>query len=143
MAAPLNNQFWKARATCGRDKLFSSPDTLWDAACEYFQWCHDNPLYEDKVAFFQGVPTHEPVEKLRAMTIAVLSTPLAAAKNGAHTPSTRDNGRFSITMSSDIQEGIVSTKSVLVRRLSDIIKCECVENTRQFPGVQFVAERFE
>ena len=37
------NQFWKLRSKHGRDKLFASPDLLWDAACEYFQWCADNP----------------------------------------------------------------------------------------------------
>lgn len=72
MGAPVGNQFWKARATCGREKLFSSAKVLWEAACEYFQWCEDNPLYEDKVSFYQGVPSHDPVEKMRAMTISGL-----------------------------------------------------------------------
>ena len=31
------------RSKHGRDKLFSTPELLWDAACEYFQWCDDNP----------------------------------------------------------------------------------------------------
>ncbi len=72
MAAPLGNQFWKARASCGREMLFDSPESLWAAACEYFQWVEENPLYEDKVSFYQGVPSHDPVEKMRAMTIAGL-----------------------------------------------------------------------
>jgi hypothetical protein len=42
MAAPKNNQFWKARGKHGRDKIFSSPGILWEAVCEYFQWCDDN-----------------------------------------------------------------------------------------------------
>ena len=44
MAAPKGNQFWKLRSKHGRDKLFESPELLWDAACEYFQWCDDNPI---------------------------------------------------------------------------------------------------
>lgn len=44
MAAPLGNQFWKLRSQHGREKLFQSPELLWEAACEYFQWCDDNPL---------------------------------------------------------------------------------------------------
>jgi len=44
MAAPKNNQFWKLRSKHGRDKLFETPDLLWQAACEYFQWCVDNPI---------------------------------------------------------------------------------------------------
>lgn len=43
MGAPKGNQFWKLRSKHGRDKLFDSPELLWDAACEYFQWCEDNP----------------------------------------------------------------------------------------------------
>lgn len=44
MAAPIGNQFWKLRSKHGRDILFSDPKILWEAACEYFQWCEDNPF---------------------------------------------------------------------------------------------------
>ena len=44
--APLGNRFWEMRSKHGRDKLFSSADLLWEAACEYFQWCEDNPWYK-------------------------------------------------------------------------------------------------
>jgi len=44
MAAPKNNQFWKLRSKHGRDKLFKTPELLWEAACEYFQWCDENPF---------------------------------------------------------------------------------------------------
>ena len=37
MAAPANNQFWKLRSKHGRDKIFETPDLLWEAACEYFE----------------------------------------------------------------------------------------------------------
>jgi hypothetical protein len=46
MAAPKQNQFWKLRSKHGRDKLFATPDLLWDAACEYFEWCETHPLIE-------------------------------------------------------------------------------------------------
>ena len=46
MGAPKNNQFWRQRTKHGRGKLFESPEMLWDACCEYFQWCDDNPLIE-------------------------------------------------------------------------------------------------
>jgi hypothetical protein len=54
MAAPINNKFWKARSRHGRDKIFKTPDCLWDGACEYFQMCDDNPDYEVKIFQFQG-----------------------------------------------------------------------------------------
>lgn len=69
MAAPKGNQFWKARSSHGRAPIFASPDELWEAASEYFEWVEKNPLWEDKVTSFQGVNTHEPVAKMRAMTI--------------------------------------------------------------------------
>ena len=72
MAAPLGNQFWKARTKHGRKRLFESADTLWDACCEYFQWVEDNPLYESETVKFQGQATLIEVPKMRAMTIAGL-----------------------------------------------------------------------
>lgn len=44
MPAPIGNQFWKQRSKHGRDKIFSNPDELWDASCEYFEWVDSNPL---------------------------------------------------------------------------------------------------
>ncbi len=38
MAAQEGNQFWKLRAKHGRDKLFETPELLWEAACEYFEY---------------------------------------------------------------------------------------------------------
>lgn len=46
MAAPIGNQFWKLRSKHGRDKLFATPELMWEAACEYFEWIDENPLYE-------------------------------------------------------------------------------------------------
>lgn len=69
MAAPKGNQFWKLRSSHGRNPIFPDPETLWNAACEYFEWADSNPLMEDKTFSFQGDVTHEPVAKMRAMTI--------------------------------------------------------------------------
>lgn len=67
--APKGNQFWKARSKHGRDKIFKTPDILWEAACEYFQWVDDNPLYEHKTQLSQGEWVETAVPKMRAMTI--------------------------------------------------------------------------
>ena len=72
MAAPKGNQFWKLRSKHGRDKLFATPALLWEAACSYFQWCEDNPLYEVKGFAFQGTVTKENFPKMRAMTLSGL-----------------------------------------------------------------------
>lgn len=72
MSAPKGNKFWELRSSHGRDPIFKTPEDLWDAACQYFEWVEANPLWEDKVTSFQGVNTHEPVAKMRAMTISGL-----------------------------------------------------------------------
>lgn len=56
MGAPRGNQFWKLRSTHGREKLFSSPEVLWDAACEYFEWCDKHPLQEQDWVGKDGRP---------------------------------------------------------------------------------------
>jgi hypothetical protein len=43
MAAPQGNEFWKQRSKHGRDKIFSSPEQLWSAACEYFEHVDNCP----------------------------------------------------------------------------------------------------
>lgn len=72
MSAPKGNEFWKARSSHGRHPIFKTPDELWDACSQYFEWVEANPLWEDKVTSFQGVNTHEPIAKMRAMTITGL-----------------------------------------------------------------------
>ena len=68
MSAPLNNKFWQFRNKHGRGFEYT-PENLWDEAIKYFEWIEANPLKEDSVNFYQGQPTHEPIEKMRAMTI--------------------------------------------------------------------------
>jgi len=43
MGAPKGNTFYLKRSKHGREKLFSTPELLLQAAVEYFQWCDDNP----------------------------------------------------------------------------------------------------
>lgn len=69
MAAPKGNRFWELRSSHGRKPIFAEADDLWAAACEYFEWVEANPLWEDKLVTFQGSATHEPVAKMRAMTL--------------------------------------------------------------------------
>ena len=39
------NQLWKTRSKHGRDKIFATPEIMWEAACEYFKWSDESPLY--------------------------------------------------------------------------------------------------
>jgi hypothetical protein len=72
VAAPKGNRFWEMRSSHGRKPIFASADDLRGACLEYLEWVEENPLWEDKVTSFQGVNTHEPVAKMRAMTIGGL-----------------------------------------------------------------------
>lgn len=66
MGAPPGNQFWKLRSKHGRDKIFSSPEQLWESACEYFEWCDDNPL--ETIEYYGKDATKCKVPKMRAYT---------------------------------------------------------------------------
>ena len=68
----LGNKFWTLRSKHGRDKLFATPELLWKAACEYFEWCDENPLKEEKVFQYQGEIIRADVSKMRAMTMVGL-----------------------------------------------------------------------
>jgi hypothetical protein len=48
MGAPKENQFWKLRSKHGRDRLFDSPELLWEAATEYFEWCDEHPYLKQE-----------------------------------------------------------------------------------------------
>jgi hypothetical protein len=72
MPAPKGNRFWEARSSHGRKPIFSSPEQLWQACVEYFEWVEENPLFESRPFAYQGVVIQEPVPKMRAMTIAGL-----------------------------------------------------------------------
>ena len=67
MAATKGNQFWKARAKHGRDKIFKTAELMLEAAFDYFTWVEDNPL--KKAIVYQGTVSPNSEELMRAMTI--------------------------------------------------------------------------
>jgi hypothetical protein len=54
MAAPIGNQFWRLRSKHGRDRIFQTPDDLWNAAVEYFEAVEDS-FEEVEVPHVKGV----------------------------------------------------------------------------------------
>lgn len=70
MPAPKGNQFWKMRSKHGRDRIIKCPKVLWESACEYFEWCTVNPLYEARLMKnSDGEPECYQVPKVRAFTL--------------------------------------------------------------------------
>lgn len=45
MSAAKGNKYWEFRSKDGKPKKYT-PSELWNKACEYFEWCTDNPLKE-------------------------------------------------------------------------------------------------
>ena len=71
MAAPIGNQFWKLRSKHGRDMIFETPEKMWEAACEYFEWCDEHPL---EIKDYVGKDGKAVIrEKTRAYTLAGLA----------------------------------------------------------------------
>jgi hypothetical protein len=68
----IGNQFWRLRSKHGRDKLFETPQLLWEAACEYFEWCDKHPLFETKAFCYKGKVVVKKLPRLRAMTLSQL-----------------------------------------------------------------------
>lgn len=60
------NKIWLLRTKVGRDKLFESPEVLWSAMCEYFQYCNDNPLIE--IDYKGKDAKHVKMPRMRAYT---------------------------------------------------------------------------
>jgi len=114
MAATKGNQFWKARAKHGRDKIFSTPNQLWNAACEYFQWAEDNPL--QKAIIYQGVVTGQE-DLLRAMTISGLCIFLSV--NNDYLTDFKDN--------LDLDEKQGKDFSRVIKNIYEIIKTQKFE----------------
>lgn len=70
MAFQTGNRFWELRSKYGRDKLFASPELLWEAATEYFEWCEANPFIQIE---FNGKDAIEcELPKMRPFTIHAL-----------------------------------------------------------------------
>lgn len=72
MAAPIGNRFWELRSSHGRKLKFENSEDLWNAACEYFEWVEQNPLYDIQPFAYQGEVKQEKIPKIRAMTITGL-----------------------------------------------------------------------
>lgn len=78
MAAPVGNRFWELRSKHGRDKIFESPEMLWKSACEYFEWCEENPWQEQD---WVGKDGDEVVKnKVRPFTLSGLCVYLDCAE---------------------------------------------------------------
>ncbi len=64
------NQWHQLRNKIGRDKIFNTPEALWNAACDYFEWCEENPMIEqDFVKTGQAAGNIVLLKRMRPFTI--------------------------------------------------------------------------
>lgn len=62
--------FWTSRLQRGpAGKKIGSVEELFAIAREYFDWCHSNPLEEEKAFFYKGEVSKDSVHKMRAFTV--------------------------------------------------------------------------
>lgn len=81
MAFEPGNQLWRTRSSHGRNPLFSDPEALWNACCEYFQWVEANPLKEAQAFAYQGEVKLQELPKMRAMSLGALCVFLDIARS--------------------------------------------------------------
>lgn len=70
MGAPKGNKYWEERRVHGRKKAYETPQDLWNAAIDYFQWVEQNPLKAAELVKFQGTYKTAKLPVMRAMTEA-------------------------------------------------------------------------
>lgn len=64
----VGNRFWEARSSHGRSPLFETPDQLWEACLEYFEWVADNPMKAVELVKHQGIGIQHEVPLMRNMS---------------------------------------------------------------------------
>jgi len=62
MSAPKDNQFWKLRAKNGRNKIFETPQLLWEACCEYFEATDKRKWIKTEFNGKDAIECHVPTE---------------------------------------------------------------------------------
>jgi len=70
--APKGNKFWMLRSKHGKDIIFSNPAVMWEAACEYFEWCVANPVQVQEIHSNKGEPKRMNVKKQRVFLMTGL-----------------------------------------------------------------------
>lgn len=68
------NAAWKARSSHGRNPIFETPEQLWDACYQYFEWIETNPEMIPEPVKHQGSAILLPVPQRRNMSEGGLAT---------------------------------------------------------------------
>ena len=66
-------QIWLCRSKHGAEAVAKDPQACYEACIEYFQWCEQNPVLEERVGFSKGRAVRAIVPHPRAFTLWGLS----------------------------------------------------------------------
>jgi len=69
MGAPKGNKFWELRSKHGRDKLFATPELMWEAATEYFTYIQETPLEQEEIVKYKDYYEKVSISKMRPFTL--------------------------------------------------------------------------
>ncbi|MDR1257873.1 MAG: DNA-packaging protein [Tannerellaceae bacterium] len=72
MSAEKGSKYWTRRNKHGRPRLYASPDALFDAAGEYFEWCSAHPLYKIETCIGKEGPIQVKIPVARPYTVGGL-----------------------------------------------------------------------
>lgn len=80
----VGNKFYLLRSKDGRDRIYKTPDELWEACCDYFEFMEGNLLKEQRVFSTKTGIIKTDVTKMRAMTLAGLYVRLGISEGTFH-----------------------------------------------------------
>lgn len=128
MAFEAGNQWWKNRTRSGRKRIFESPQLMWEAACEYFEWATDNPLKEETIQVLKVNGEGEKIQredlpKLRAFSIKSLCLYLDC--NADYFRQFKENIKTNNTIDDKLKEEF----SWVISRIEDVIYVQKFEGS--------------
>lgn len=82
MGAPKGNEYYKLRFRDGRLKQYETPEELWEAATDYFQYVDDNPFEVEEIVKYRDSHTKDTVKKQRPYTMEGLYIHLGISHTG-------------------------------------------------------------
>lgn len=109
----LGNEFWKLAPTIGRKKVFETPEILWTAACEYFNYCNNTPLIE--IDFRGKAIQRVEIPKMRAMSYEGLAFFLGVATSHFHTLRAENEKKIKAENNTKLKEEAAEFLKVLTR----------------------------
>ena len=118
MAKKVEN-YWNVKVTTtGRKRIFDKPEVLWAKACEYFDWCVENPLVSVDYKGKDAIPVK--IYNVRAFTIEGLCLHLGVGRNYLE-----DCEKKAIAGKTD---EISLEFSGIIKRIREIIRSQKFEN---------------